>query len=453
MEERRGQLKLSADIASTPPERQRSEDDTADHFAIEADEGESLLEEVIDVVDAGPEVEEDLPEAIRELRSQMAAVFGFDAAATASHPRNAGSQDHDAPADETDDEDDSTADHETAQEATADGDETPVRRVGGSAASVGLDADDPDSIISYMQGLYSNDQVRARTGGETQGDDEDEGNQPSPAEEAADALSDVTAAVAESSEDEAPVVDAHSVQEARLLAAAEQQQQAKLAADLEREKLNSLREVANLSARSALAQHASTELKNTLLAQGLVTGMSVTVTIVLLASPVWSDSSMVHWGILSAIVSGVMIWKTLQTTARMQNHRSAKRSRKNAQQDAESATGENADEALQPGTDGLAGAVDDAPCDALASDTPLCDALASDDSLATDGPVADADTRDNPVDRVGPSVTTAQPVEAATVEQGATGRDGAGDSAVAEARPSSAEADAGGAQPERHPQQ
>src|SRR5690606_34266170 len=65
-------------------------------------------------------------------------------------------------------------------------------------------------------------------------------------------------------------------QEAVLADAAQARQQARLAADLERQKLNSLREVANLSARSALARHASTELKNALLAEGLVTGLCVT---------------------------------------------------------------------------------------------------------------------------------------------------------------------------------
>src|SRR5690606_6911857 len=112
--------------------------------------------------------------------------------------------------------------------------------------------------------------------------------------------------------------------------------QAQLESERERQNLNSLREVANLSARSALARHASTELKNTLLVQGIVTGVFVAAAIVLLASPMWSSTSRIHWGILAALASGVMVWQTLQTTARMQNHRSAGKSRKRCEK-AESA--------------------------------------------------------------------------------------------------------------------
>ncbi len=70
--------------------------------------------------------------------------------------------------------------------------------------------------------------------------------------------------------------------------------------------LDSLRNVANTAARTAIAKYSSRAIREKLLYRSLLTTLSVLITAVLLSSAFWGDGEYMHLGWLAAAASGAL---------------------------------------------------------------------------------------------------------------------------------------------------
>jgi hypothetical protein len=83
--------------------------------------------------------------------------------------------------------------------------------------------------------------------------------------------------------------------------------------------LDSLRNVANTAARSAIAKYSSRATREKLLYRSLLTTLAVLITLVLLSSMFWGDGSYVNLGWLGAAASAAMGFDVLRTSGKLRS--------------------------------------------------------------------------------------------------------------------------------------
>jgi hypothetical protein len=88
----------------------------------------------------------------------------------------------------------------------------------------------------------------------------------------------------------------------------------------ERAHIESFRELANRSARSAVAKHNSSSLRNKFLVQMIVTGVSLVVTLVLLTAPLWGGVLYFSYGVVALLAATFSGWEMAKTASVLQTN-------------------------------------------------------------------------------------------------------------------------------------
>ncbi len=86
--------------------------------------------------------------------------------------------------------------------------------------------------------------------------------------------------------------------------------------------LDSLRNVANTAARSAIAKYSSRASREKLLYRSLLTTLSVLITVALLTSGLWGDGSYATFGWLAAAASAALVIDVLRASGKIRLGRS-----------------------------------------------------------------------------------------------------------------------------------
>jgi hypothetical protein len=89
--------------------------------------------------------------------------------------------------------------------------------------------------------------------------------------------------------------------------------------------LDSLRNVANTAARTAIARYSSRATREKVLYRGLLATLSVLVTAVLLSSVFWGDGSYLNAGWLAAAASIALGFDVLRTSGKLRSLRSKRK--------------------------------------------------------------------------------------------------------------------------------
>jgi hypothetical protein len=89
--------------------------------------------------------------------------------------------------------------------------------------------------------------------------------------------------------------------------------------------LDSLRNVANTAARTAIARYSSRATREKVLYRGLLATLSILVTAVLLSSVFWGDGSYLNAGWLAAAASVALAVDVLRTSGKLRSLRSKRK--------------------------------------------------------------------------------------------------------------------------------
>lgn len=300
------------------------EPQSPDDFEIDEDvtvNGQGLGDELVE----NDDIEAQTLDTVQELRSQMAAMFGIEADKLGSLPTPVDSTleveqtcsdgpGRDQEADDEQLEADGGTDDEPQAEAASDPASAPLPQ---------LDADNPEAIADYMRHLIARNRRDVP---------QDRPAPVQPASRSSQPASDDHTSTKSAGKDGKKVAETGDSASDRADRQAPRQvsettdalqpgaPRRMLDPEWERQHRHSLRELANQSARSAVAKHNSTELRTERLIQGVVVGACLVTTIVLLSSPYWSRTSFVHWGTVTALLTALMIWKISETTVLMRKN-------------------------------------------------------------------------------------------------------------------------------------
>ncbi len=274
-----------------------------DEYEMTDDEDEcdrGLSEELID---EEHEVEPPADETAAALRSQLAALFGMSPAATGSQPaRTRESAKPDVP--------DSPHEEQVRDRREPEVINAPldlVTRPAPAPAPRAIEShsntsEDPNSISAYMESLLARNP--ARNGAVPYHPPAAPPKPPAPAPREASTESAFRVSEPTAKEPISIVQPSRDRKERD--------------ADTERAHIDSLRELANHSARSAVAVHNSAGLKNHFLIKGIVTAGLFIATVVLLTAHFWVGVSYVSWGFIAAAAMCVSAFEFLKTFSQLE---------------------------------------------------------------------------------------------------------------------------------------
>ncbi|MEZ6147540.1 MAG: hypothetical protein R3B91_19370 [Planctomycetaceae bacterium] len=235
------------------------------------------------------------------LRAQLAELFGMGPSSEPKPTQAAVPSDHSEAQEDVEPE-------EVAQSVMPEPAVTPPQPPV-QASSVSHEHEEHDSISAYMQ------QLLARNGQATPNKPE-----PPPVEKKKPSPSPTSLDLDQPRVPQKPLALEPSVETPQVFVAppTNSPDRKNRCADTERANIDSLREVANLSARSALAIHNSTGLKNRFLIRGIVAVSLLTATVVLFTAHFWVGVSYSSWGFLAAAATCASAFEFLKTLSQLE---------------------------------------------------------------------------------------------------------------------------------------
>lgn len=296
-----------------------------------SDESEQLIDEEFadEIVEESSPAEEDVDES--GLRSQLAQLFGLSSSELNARARSRAAEakpsasvtSHQEPRPEPVDERTHVEEEPVSEEATCDFEaetatDSPVEAVEDDqpestdpSVSTAENDDEYDPIAAYMEKLLA----RSRSGPQSASTAQ---SSPQP-ERKVQAI-----AAAKPPTSESVPKAAESTQPAPV-----QVPRKRVDVTVERANIDTFRDLANLSARSAVAKHHSISLRQRFIAKSVVGIILFVMTVVLTTSHFWGGESFATWSYLAAAATCVSAFDLLRTISRLESNKA----RQLAQQD------------------------------------------------------------------------------------------------------------------------